>query len=119
MDDIIKQMLTKVMEDKHSGAKALAHFMFREIVEDSGSCPVIILVFTASGFRGIPVADKRSPKEPGTGISDKIFAYLIAVDLLTECTSIGTELSGRTDLFKRAVLFLDAYVGRAFIARSL
>lgn len=34
MDDIIKQMLTKVMEDKHSGAKALAHFMFREIVED-------------------------------------------------------------------------------------
>ena len=43
----------------------------------------------------------------------------IQVDLLTGCTSVGTELSGRTDLFKRAVLFLDASIGRAFIARSL
>lgn len=34
MDSFTKQMIDKVMEDEHSAAKALAHFMFREIVED-------------------------------------------------------------------------------------
>ena len=34
MDSFTKQMIDKVMEDEHSAAKALAYFMFREIVED-------------------------------------------------------------------------------------